>query len=122
MTALVDRQCRPIPASAGRLPADDVAAYLAELGEPWRVVGDRLRREYKVADFAAAVVLVQEIGAIADDQDHHPDLTVSYGKVGIELWTHTVGGLSESDFIVAAKVDRAFAVMQGKLGTSTGAG
>lgn len=118
MTALADRTCRPIPASAGRLSADAVVALLAELGEPWRVTGDRLRRTYAVADFAAAVALVAAIGAIADAQDHHPDLTVSWGKVGLELWTHTVGGLSESDFIVAARVDRAFAVMPGPADTS----
>lgn len=108
MTALVDRSCRPIPASAGHLSADAAVALLAELGEPWKVVGDRLRRTYKVGDFAAAVALVQAIGTIADAEDHHPDLTVSWGKVGIELWTHTVDGLSDSDFIVAAKVERAF--------------
>jgi 4a-hydroxytetrahydrobiopterin dehydratase len=119
MTALADRQCHPIPASAGRLSADAMVPLLAELGDAWRVAGDRLRRTYKLKDFAAAVVLVQAIGAIADEQDHHPDLAVSYGKVGIELWTHTVDGLSESDFIVAAKVDRAFAVMSGKADTST---
>jgi 4a-hydroxytetrahydrobiopterin dehydratase len=108
MQALADRSCRPIPASAGRLSANAVVTLMGELGPPWKVVGDRLRRIYKVQDFAAAVVLVQAIGAIADAEDHHPDLTVSWGKVGIELWTHTVDGLSESDFIVAAKVDRAF--------------
>jgi 4a-hydroxytetrahydrobiopterin dehydratase len=108
MQALADRSCRPIPASVGRLSAGGVVTLSAELGGPWRVVGDRLRRTYKVADFAAAVALVQAIGAIADVEDHHPDLAVSWGKVTIELWTHTVDGLSESDFIVAAKVERAF--------------
>jgi len=116
MTALADRTCRPIPASAGRLSADAVVGYLAELGAPWQVGGDRLRREYKLADFAAAVIAVQAIGALADAQDHHPDLAVSYGKVVVELWTHTVDGLSESDFIVAAKIDR---VMSAPLDTST---
>lgn len=108
MTALADRSCKPVAAATGRLSAAAVTALCGELGPPWRVVGDRLLRTYPVPDFAAAVALVEDIGAIADGEDHHPDLTVSYGKVGIELWTHTVNGLSESDFIVAAKVDRVF--------------
>lgn len=108
MTALADRTCRPIAAASGRLPEPAAIALATELGAPWRVVGDRLCRTYRVADFAASVALVGAIGAIADAEDHHPDLAVSWGRVTIELWTHTVDGLSESDFIVAAKVERSF--------------
>src|SRR3954471_7135558 len=107
MAALADRTCRPIPSSAGRLSADEIVNLLVELGGGWRVSDDRLHRTYAVKDFAAAVEAVRAIGAIADEQDHHPGLAVSYGKVGVSLWTHTVDGLSESDFIVAAKIDRA---------------
>lgn len=109
MLALADRTCHPRSAAAGRLSADAVIALVAELGAPWRVVGDRLRRTYRVGDFAAAIRLARAIGAIADAEDHHPELTLAWGRVTIELWTHTVDGLSESDFIVAAKVDRAAA-------------
>lgn len=113
---LSDRTCRPILASEGRLPADTAVGFLTELGPAWRLAGDRLRCVYTVKDFAAAVAVTAMIGQIADEQDHHPDLTVSYGKVAVELWTHTVDGLSESDFIVAAKIDRA--VMAAGLETS----
>lgn len=114
MDALADRSCHPVPASAGRLSAGAVVGLSAELGEPWRIAGDRLRRTFLFVDFAAAVAFVQAIGAIADAEDHHPDVMLSYGKVIVELWTHTVDGLSESDFIVAAKIERAYQHQPGK--------
>jgi len=109
MDELAARTCRPIPEGTPRLPPDVTRALLAQLGPGWTVVGDRLRRTYRFTNFATAVGFVNQVGAIADADDHHPDVALSWGRVAVELWTHTVGGLSESDFIVAAKLERAFA-------------
>ena len=60
------------------------------------------------ADFAKALAFVNRIGAIAEDQNHHPDIKLTWGKVGVEIWTHKIDGLTESDFILAAKFDEAY--------------
>ena len=68
--------------------------------------GQRLEREYRLPDFAAGLALVNRIGALAEAQDHHPDLLLAWGRVRITVWTHSVGGLSLNDFILAAHIDR----------------
>ncbi len=105
MDELATRHCIR---SARRLDAPAVAALLARLGHDWASAGDRLRRTYRLADFASALAFVNHIGAIAEAEDHHPDLRLGWGKVEVELWTHSVGGLSENDFVVAAQIERAF--------------
>jgi 4a-hydroxytetrahydrobiopterin dehydratase len=75
----------------------------------WRVntAGSALRREWKVKDFAAALDFFQRVGQVAEAQDHHPDLHLTgYRNLAIELSTHAIGGLSENDFILAAKIDQ----------------
>jgi 4a-hydroxytetrahydrobiopterin dehydratase len=64
---------------------------------------------YRVKNFAEALALANRIGAIAEQQQHHPDLYVAWGHVGVEVWTHKIDGLTESDFVFAAKCDRAYA-------------
>ncbi len=72
----------------------------------WQVIDDRrLHRQIKLHDFAQALALANTIGAIAESEGHHPDLLVRWGELAIDIWTHKVGGLSESDFILAAKID-----------------
>ena len=107
MTALHDRTSRPLPTGPPALSADDTAKLLEELGNSWSVFENRLRKQYTFPNFASGLAFVNKVGAIADEQDHHPDVMLSYGHVVIELWTHTVGGLSENDFICAARFDRA---------------
>lgn len=69
--------------------------------------GRRIRREYRVKDFLTALDFFQRIGRLAEEEDHHPDLhLVGYRNVAIELWTHSAGGLTENDFILAAKIDQ----------------
>jgi 4a-hydroxytetrahydrobiopterin dehydratase len=67
-----------------------------------------LVRDYEFGDFAAAMAFANRVGDIAEEQGHHPDLHVSWGRVGVEIWTHKIDGLTESDFFLAAKTDRAF--------------
>ena len=73
----------------------------------WTVVdGHHLSRTFKFPDFAAALAFVNRVGALAEDQGHHPVIGLTWGKVTIDLWTHKINGLHESDFILAAKIDK----------------
>jgi len=70
------------------------------------VTEHHLHREFRFPDFKQALDFVNRVGSIAEQEGHHPDILLAWGKVGITLWTHTIDGLTESDFILAAKVDR----------------
>lgn len=106
--SLADRHCLEARSTAP-LPPAHVAALLAQV-PAWQVHdGRRLRRELRFSDFAAALACVNLLGAEAERQGHHPDLGLSWGRVTIELTTHDLGGLSEADFILAARFDRLLA-------------
>ena len=73
----------------------------------WQVVNEHhLAKTFTFPDFVKALQFVNRVGAIAEQEGHHPDLHLSWGKVGVETWTHKIDGLSESDFILAAKIDQ----------------
>jgi 4a-hydroxytetrahydrobiopterin dehydratase len=75
----------------------------------WKLTADgqRIRREWRVKDFTAGLDFFNRVGALAEGEDHHPDLHLTgYRNAAIEIWTHAVGGLTENDFILAAKIDR----------------
>jgi 4a-hydroxytetrahydrobiopterin dehydratase len=106
--ALSSKRC--VPCEGGILPLshEQVVALLAEV-PAWRMSADgqRIRREWRVKDFAAALDFFRLVGELAEAEGHHPDLhLVAYRQVAIELWTHAVGGLTENDFILAAKIDK----------------
>lgn len=108
MTTLASKTCVPC---RGGVPALEGAA-ITELhrqlprAEHWRVVnGHHLTRTYLFPDFAQALAFVNKAGAVAEEQGHHPDILLAWGKVEITLWTHKVNGLTESDFIMAAKIE-----------------
>src|SRR4051794_23919383 len=105
---LTTRKCRPCEGGVPPLSAAEVAALSPQVPE-WRVTADgqRIRREWRGKDFVTALDFFNPVGQIAEAEDHHPDLhLVGYRNVAIELWTHAIGGLSENDFILAAKIDR----------------
>lgn len=86
-----------------------VQEMLAELGSGWQVNDQgHLERLYAFANFARALEFANAVGAIAESEGHHPDLYIAWGKCRIEVWTHKINGLTESDFTLAAKADRAF--------------
>ena len=106
MSPLADRSCVPCRGGVPPLPASRVAELLRELSG-WAAPGDRrLTRRWKLKDFAAALAFVNRIGALAEEQGHHPDLAFGWGWVEATLWTHKIDGLTESDFVLAAKIDR----------------
>ena len=104
---LADRQCVPCEGGVNPLKGERLEQLQRELGEGWRVVDEHhLEKEFTFDTYLEAVNFVNEVAAIADEQDHHPDIYLSYGKVRVTLWTHKIGGLSENDFIVAAKIEQ----------------
>jgi 4a-hydroxytetrahydrobiopterin dehydratase len=104
--SLADRDCRPLPAGSPPLSADGAAALLPEV-PGWTREGERLVRRYRFPDFAAALRFVNEVGAVAERARHHPDILLhGWNRVEVATWTHSVGGLSENDFILAARLDR----------------
>jgi 4a-hydroxytetrahydrobiopterin dehydratase len=108
--ALADQQCVPCRGGVPPLVAERIAELLRQLEPGWESVRDHhLRKTYKLRDFKSALAFVDRIGAMASEQGHHPDLQLAWGKVVVEIWTHKIDGLTESDFIFAAKCDRLFA-------------
>lgn len=81
--------------------------YMAELHDDWMLVDDAhlLVREFRFKDFADAMAFANKIAAVAEEEGHHPDLTIGWGSVGVELSTHAANGLTENDFILASKID-----------------
>jgi 4a-hydroxytetrahydrobiopterin dehydratase len=105
---LTKKRCVACESGVPPLDAASVRQYLAAVPQ-WRLTADgqRIRREWRVKDFVTALDFFRRVGEVAEAEDHHPDLhLVGYRNVAIELWTHALGGLSENDFILAAKLDR----------------
>src|SRR5579871_2155809 len=90
----------PAPEGRGTGQSEATSARLDVVNE------HHLKKSYAFPDFVKALAFVNQAGAIAEEQGHHPDLYLSWGKVGVEIWTHKIDGLTESDFILAAKLDR----------------
>lgn len=107
MSKLADKEC---VACRGDIPAmghEEQQRLLKDL-KGWQVVDSHhLTKDYTFKDFLGALAWVNKVGAIAEDVGHHPNISFTWGKVNISIWTHKVNGLTESDFILAAKLDRA---------------
>ena len=105
--ALDSKNCAPCRGGVPPLAITEVAPLLGELGQGWQVAnGHELRKDYVFGDFRTALAFVNRFGALAEEQGHHPELLLAWGSVGVRLWTHKIDGLTESDFILAAKLDR----------------
>jgi 4a-hydroxytetrahydrobiopterin dehydratase len=104
--SLADKKCVPCRGNIPPLKGGDLQE-LKKNTPLWNVVEEHhLTREYKFPDFKQALDFVNKVGALAEEQNHHPDILLAWGKAGITLWTHKIDGLTESDFIMAAKIDR----------------
>ena len=103
---LADKQCVPCRGGVPPLKGKELQALLANVPQ-WTAPNEHhLRREFRFPDFQQALDFVNRVGAVAEQQGHHPDMLLSWGKVEVTLWTHKIDGLTESDFIMAAKIDR----------------
>ncbi len=101
------KKCVPCEGGVPRLTPEQAAAQAREL-DGWQIVHDsqRIRKEWTVKNFMAGIRFFNDVAQIAEDEGHHPDLhLVGYRHLAIEIWTHAIGGLSENDFILAAKID-----------------
>ncbi len=106
MEDLVHKKCVSCEGGIPALSRAGAEAFIRQV-PAWVLSDDakRMSREFSFPDFKSALAFVSRVGALAEEEGHHPDIFLSWGKVRIELWTHAVGGLSENDFILAAKID-----------------
>jgi 4a-hydroxytetrahydrobiopterin dehydratase len=105
---LTEKRCKACEEEKGGYTPAESAEQLKVL-PGWRLAddGNRIRKDWQMADFMAAIEFFDKVAELAEAEDHHPDLHLEgYRHAWIELWTHSVGGLSENDFILAAKIDR----------------
>lgn len=101
---LAQRACVPCRGGVPPLQGEALTPLAAQV-PGWQVVGEHhLSRVFTFADFRSALAFVNRVGELAEHEGHHPDLTLSWGKVGVEIHTHKINGLTESDFILAAKI------------------
>jgi len=106
MAELASKTCVPCRGGVPTLAGKELENLGKEVPQ-WRVVnGHHLMREFKFPDFKQALAFVNNVGDIAEEQGHHPDIFLTWGKAEVTTWTHKIDGLTESDFILAAKIDR----------------
>jgi len=106
MSTLASKTCVPCRGDVPALKGNQLHDLSHQLPN-WNVVDDHhLTRSFKFQDFQKALDFVNRVGAIAEEQGHHPDILLTWGKAEITIWTHKVDGLTESDFILAAKIDQ----------------
>jgi 4a-hydroxytetrahydrobiopterin dehydratase len=104
---LAEQTCVPCSGAIPPLSAQEIAPLLDQLGNDWEVVTNHhLRKTYTFKNFKEALAFVARVGELAEEQRHHPDVYLSWGVVRLEIWTHKINGLTESDFIFAAKCDK----------------
>ncbi|MEE8141579.1 MAG: 4a-hydroxytetrahydrobiopterin dehydratase [Planctomycetota bacterium] len=107
MSDLADRKCVPCRGGVPPLSQEEVDRLLIEL-DGWQAQGaHHIFKEYPFSNFAKALEFVNHAGAVAEKQNHHPDISFGWGKARVEIYTHKIDGLTESDFILAAKIDGA---------------
>ncbi|MEK7546752.1 MAG: 4a-hydroxytetrahydrobiopterin dehydratase [Patescibacteria group bacterium] len=122
MINLSDKKCVACEGGVPPLGEKEIGEYLGQIKKGWEVIdpstsldaardkslrasGKKIQKEFKFKDFKEAMEFVNKVAAVAEEESHHPDIHIFYNLVEIELWTHAIWGLSENDFILAAKVD-----------------
>ena len=107
MSDLASRECIPCRGGVPPLAGTELDQLHRQLGGGWQVIdGHHLEKEFRFRNFAEALDFTNRIGGLAEDVNHHPDLKLGWGYVHVSLWTHKIDGLSEADFVWAAKADR----------------
>jgi 4a-hydroxytetrahydrobiopterin dehydratase len=107
MVALAEKECVSCKAGVAPLKGNDLSRLQRELKPGWQILKEhQLEREFNFKDFRQALNFTNQVGELAEDQGHHPDIYLRWGKVKVTIWTHKVDGLTESDFVLAAKIDR----------------
>ena len=108
MSDLAERHCKPCEGGVAAYSAEQAKAALAELAADWRLIenGKAIRREFSFRDFYRTMSFVNALAHIANTEDHHPDLAIGYNYCHVRFSTHAIGGLSDNDYICAAKIDQ----------------
>jgi 4a-hydroxytetrahydrobiopterin dehydratase len=101
---LANRKCVPCESGTPKLGADRIRELLGQV-RGWEAKDDRLHKSFMFKDFVTAMEFLNRVAEVAESEQHHPDFAVHYNRVDFTIWTHTVGGLSENDFVLAAKID-----------------
>ena len=106
MKELAEKECVPCKGGTPPLKGDQLRKLAEQLGHGWRVVDEHhLEKEFKFPNFREALAFTNKVGELAEKIQHHPDIYLAWGKVKLTLWTHKIDGLTESDFVFAAKVE-----------------
>ncbi len=116
---LTKQKCVPCEGGTKPFSPEEIQTYMTYLKTPWEVIDDtpsspksipgegkKIQKKFKFKDFVTAMKFVNKVADIANAEDHHPDIIISYSRVTITLWTHAIGGLSPNDFIVASKIEQ----------------
>lgn len=107
--SLSNKKCIPCTKGVPPLKGDPLIALHQELSNGWQVIEEHhLEKNYFFSNFKEALNFTNKVGLLAEEEGHHPDILLTYDKVKIQLWTHKIDGLSESDFILAAKCDQVY--------------
>ncbi|MBO58443.1 MAG: pterin-4-alpha-carbinolamine dehydratase [Euryarchaeota archaeon] len=105
--SLSEKQCVPCEGGIPPLNSEEILPLLDELNNKWHVIdGHHLERTWEFKDFIEALDFVNSAGAICEEQFHHAEFDFGWGRVNVKIWTHKIDGLSESDFVLAAKLDQ----------------
>lgn len=106
MSDLASKTCVPCRGGVPPMKGDELNLYLNQV-KGWKAVNEHhLTKAFTFPDFKQALAFVNRVGAIAEEQGHHPDILLTWGKAEVTTWTHKIDGLTESDFILAAKIDQ----------------
>jgi 4a-hydroxytetrahydrobiopterin dehydratase len=107
MNELAAKECVPCKGGVPPLKGDDLRQLRQKLGHDWKVIDEHhLEKEFKFKNFKEALDFTNRVGELAENVGHHPDIYLAWGKVRITIWTHKIDGLTESDFILGAKIDQ----------------
>lgn len=103
---LEEKTCKPCEGGIPPFSQEKIQEYIVQLKEGWEIVdGTKIKKQYKFSDFNEAMKFVNEVARVAEQEQHHPNIRIVYNKVNIELTTHVIKGLSENDFIMAARIE-----------------
>ncbi|HXC35240.1 MAG TPA: 4a-hydroxytetrahydrobiopterin dehydratase [Candidatus Acidoferrales bacterium] len=103
---LAKKECKPCDGGTPALKGDALKQMQNQLNGGWKLLNEqRLEKEFKFPDFRHALEFVNRVGDIAEEQNHHPDIYFTWGQARIQIWTHKINGLTESDFVLAAKIE-----------------
>lgn len=108
-SSLAAKSCAPCRGGVLPLNGEELKNLTSQLPAGWKLINDHhIEKTYTFKDFNDALAFTNRVGAIAEREGHHPDILLQWGKVTVTLWTHKIDGLTESDFILAAKADEAY--------------